>query len=148
MTTDDMPDNLARALKALDDDAARAAARLDSTRVALGVLERLRSEPVVAAQPRRWGGVTLRVAAAAVVLVLGGVIARRLAIAPGGATGDSAWVAIYTDSIVAAAAQASRVPAENPDTVVTVASAVTVDDLNATELRTLLRIMESPEEAQ
>jgi len=140
MTTDELPDNLARALKALDDDAARAAARLDPTHVALGVLERLRTEPAVAEKPaRRWSGASLRVAVAAMVLVIGGVIARQLAFTPG-ADDDSAWVAIYADSIVAAA--------QATDSVVTVASAVTVDDLNETELRTLLRIMESSEEAQ
>jgi len=155
MTRDELPDNLARALQALDDDAARTAARhVDPERVAGAVLDQLRREPAApapaapAAPARRWHGGTLRIAAAVVVLVIGGAIARRLAVDPVVTPEDTAWVSIYTDSIVTAAAQASRVPAESPETTVTVASAVTMDDLSETELRTLLRIMESPEEAK
>jgi hypothetical protein len=146
---DELPDDLARALKALDDDASRTAAqRLDPERVAGAVLEQLRREPAAPAPVRRWHGGTLRVAAAAVVLVIGGAIAQRLVVRPVVPADDTAWLSIYTDSIVTAAVQASRVPAESPETTVTVTSAVTMDDLSETELRALLRIMESPEESK
>jgi len=153
MTNDELPDNLARALKALDDDAALTAARrVDPDRVASGVLERLRRESadevVTPPAQRRRHGAALRVAAAVAVLAIGGVIAQRMAVKPGVPADDMSWLSMYTDSIVTAAAQASRVPSESPETAVTLASAVTVDDLSETELRTLLQIMESSEETR
>ena len=156
MTNDELPDNLARALQALDGAAARSAAQLDEQRVATGVLERLRREPAVPAVPaRRWRGVSLRVAAVAVVLVIGGVIAQRLAISPVGGRNDFAGLPVQlpADSLdsgqatelLAAVEQARAVPAGIADSATTTARTVMVDDLSETELRTLLRIMESSE---
>ena len=75
---DKLPEPLDRALKALDAEAARAAARVDATRMAEGVLRGLREQPSVAVRPR-WVQTWLRVAAAVVLLVIGAVVARQLA---------------------------------------------------------------------
>ena len=153
MTNDELPDNLARALKALDDHAARAASRLDPARVASGVLERLRTDPDVLVTPaRRWNGGALRVAAAAILLVIGGVIGQRLAIRPvSRGVSDFAGlpVALSADSmdagqvteLLAAVEQVRAAPAGVTDSAATMARTVSVDDLSETELRTLLRIM-------
>jgi hypothetical protein len=157
---DELPDNLARMLQALDADAARAASRLDPARMAHGVLERLRTEPVAPDVPaRRWTGGARHIAAAAIVLLIGGVIVQRLAITPagGGVTVFTGLpVSLSADSmdagqasdLLAAVEQARAVPAGGTDSATTAAHTVSVDDLNETELRTLLRIMESSEETK
>lgn len=152
MTDDELPDNLARALKALDDNAARAASRLDPARVASGVLERLRTDPDVLVTPaRRWNGGALRVAAAAILLVIGGVIGQRLARPVSSGISDFAGlpVALSADSmdagqateLLAAVEQVRAAPAGVTDSAAAMARTVSVDDLSETELRTLLRIM-------
>ena len=157
---DELPDDLARALKALDGDAARAASRLDSARVASAVIERLRTEPAIAAAPvRRWHGGAVRIAAAAILLLVGGVIGQRLIIRPpSSGVSDFAGlpVVVSADSmdagqateLLAAVEQVRAVPAGVTDSATSTASTVSVDDLNETELRTLLRIMESSEETK
>ena len=74
---DKLPEPLDRAMKALDAEAARAAARVDATRMAEGVLRGLREQPV-AARPW-WTQTWLRAAAALLLLVSGAVVARQLA---------------------------------------------------------------------
>jgi hypothetical protein len=159
MTNDELPDNLARTLKVLEADAARAAARLDATRVAAGVLDRLRAEPVVTEAPaRRWHGGALRIAAAAVVLVIGGMVAQRLGFTPVGGGRELAGLpmSVSADSmdereateLLNAVEQVGAAPAGAADTAATANRAVSVDDLSEAELRTLLRIMESSEESK
>jgi len=162
MTNDELPDNLARALKALDDDAARTAARrIDEGRVAGAVIERLHRESADDAEsapaPRRRYGASLRVAAAAAVLAIGGAIAQRLAFSPANGPGVVGLpVFLATDSLdagqatelLAAVEQVRAMPVGGADSSVSTTRPVSVDDLSVTELRTLLRIMESPEETQ
>ncbi|MGD0483656.1 MAG: hypothetical protein ABSB58_03265, partial [Gemmatimonadales bacterium] len=86
----ELPDDLERALRDLDAMAARRAERVDAERVAARVTARLRSEPVRGARvvartwalplSPRWVGL----AAAAVVVVLAGTMARSI-LQPGGA---------------------------------------------------------------
>lgn len=157
MTHDELPDHLARALKALDDQAAHAAARLDPARVASGVIARLAAEAAPVPRVAPWRRGALRIAAAAVVVVLGGVLARRLV--TGAAEGPAAVavglpVSLSADSLdagqanelLAAVEQVRPAAAGVRDSAVATPATITVDDLNETELQTLLQIMESSEE--
>lgn len=145
----ELPDNVARALKALEADADRAAARVNTGRVADGVLKRLRQPEVVEVRhpSRGW----LRIAAALVVLLGGAGLVRRLVEVP-----DNASVAAglpiqwqrEADSLAPTEAQAllgaidslNIAPAES-----SITSRVSLDDLSETELQALLRSMETSE---
>ena len=74
----ELPDNIARALRELDDQAGRAAARLNPAHVAESVLHRLR-EPMAEIRLATWRLTMVRVAAAVVVILAGGATALRLA---------------------------------------------------------------------
>jgi len=137
----ELPDDLAKALDALDARAARAAARVDAGRVSARVLERLRTEPEVAAPRRTWR--ILRVAAALAVLVTSGVLVRTI-------TNDApAGVVILPvempESLSAGQAEAvlEAVAAVRSDTGIVTTAVVSVEDLNEAELRALLQAMQS-----
>ena len=154
----ELPDGIARALKALDADAARREAAVDPERVAQRVLARLRSEAVapVALGGARWvwsGPRTLRLAAALALLVAAGttslVIVRGSRIpVPAGAA--ALPVAIPVDSLSQAQAEAVLKAIEDVRTVNAAApapSTVSVADLSEQELRALLQAMQLSEGA-
>jgi len=134
----ELPDELARALAALDAQAARAAARVDPARTAAEVARRLREPASLTPWRPLWQLTLLRVAAALVLLVTGAVTARRLgwpfmrvaalpvAAQPELTAGQLADLLTLVD--------ASRTDTLVPATLTT----VTVDDLNEQELVSLL----------
>lgn len=146
---DELPDNLARAMKALDADASRAAERVNPDRVAERVIARLREAPAVevAAPARRtW----IRVAAA-LLLLLTGALLGRYALGPQAPVlnartdlpvqaGDSLVVA-QTDALLNAVEAVRTVSTDT----VEARTVVSVEDLNETELRALLQSMASSE---
>lgn len=155
----ELPDGIARALKALDADAARREAAVDPERVAQRVLARLRSEPVA---PVAFGGGAhwvwsvprpLRLAAALALLVLAGT--ASLVIVRGGRipapAGTAALpVVIPVDSLSQAQAEAVLKAIEDVRAVNAAApapSTVSVEDLSEQELRALLQAMQSSEGA-
>lgn len=138
----DLPDDLAKALKALDTRAARAAAKVDAQRVEARLRERLRAEPEIAA-PRPMRRV-LRIAAALAVLILSGVLVRTLT------EEDSPRIVAalpveVPESLSAGQADAmlEAVAAVRSDTWDVVGTVVSVEDLNEAELRALLQAMQS-----
>ena len=141
----ELPDNVARALKALEADADRAAARVNTGRVADGVLKQLRQPEVVEARhpSRGW----LRVAAVLVVLLGAAGLVRRLVDVPDN-TVAAAGLPIQADSLAPTEAQAllgaidslNILPAES-----SITSRVSLDDLSETELQALLQSMETSE---
>lgn len=142
---DELPAELAAALRRLDTKAEKAAARVDAARVAGTVLKRLREEPAVTVvRPRRWS-VSLRAAAAVALLVAGGFIAQR-------ATSGGSSTVLATpgpiDLLLADSAQRTALLAaveqvQWSDSMTTTSSTVLVEDLDETELETLLTSMES-----
>jgi hypothetical protein len=155
----ELPDGIARALKALDARAARREAAVDPERVVQRVLARLRSEPAAPVglpglASWVWGVPrTLRVAAAAVLLVLAGatgLVMVRGGRAPAGAGVATLPVVVQVDSLSQAQAEAvlkaiDDVRAVNGGT--PAASTVSVQDLSEQELRALLQAMQSSEGA-
>lgn len=140
---DKLPEPLDRALKALDADAARAAARVDATRMADAVLRGLREQPAVAARPW-WSPTWLRVAAAVVLLVIGAVVARQLA-----RPGRVAEVAVSVpDSMSATQVQALLNAMDSLPVSVDSAPAlvITTESLDESELLTLLQTMDTSED--
>lgn len=135
----DLPDDLAKALKALDARAARAASQVDAGRVEARLLERLRSEPEVAAPvlTRR----VLRIAAALAVLVVSGVLVRTVMDSPPVVVALPVEV---PESLSAGQAEEmlDALAAVRSDTSAVVASVVSVEDLNEAELRALLQTMQ------
>ena len=146
---DGLPEDLARALRALDARAARRAERVDPARVADRVLERLRSKPEPARRvirfplpaPRIW----VAAAAAAVVLAVGGVLAR------GGGPAHSTSVPVamqaldslsqsQLETVLAAAGEVRPVALEDYRS-----SSPTLDDLDEQQLRALLQAVQHVE---
>ena len=142
---DEMPESLARAMKALDDEAGRAAGRVDATRVAEGVLRGLREAPPAAAPRPLWQQRWLRIAAAVVLLAGGATLALQLA-----GPARTAQVAVgVPDSLSAVQAQAlldavDSLPVLAGDSLP--ALVITMESLNESELLTLLQTMESTED--
>ena len=140
----ELPDNLARALHDLDARAARAAAKVDSAHVAEAVLKRL-GEPDVEMRRPMWRLAGVRIAAAAVLLAVSAVTARRMIVG----AHASLPLAVQADSMTAGdmddvlkAVDDARLAGHS----VFAPAAVTVDDLTEAELRTLLAAMESARE--
>lgn len=142
---------LERALGELGSRAARSAARLDSARVAAQVVERLRAER---ARPFLFRDVAprhLAVAAALVVTVISGAVLRAVVQQRPPVTGAVALpLGAYADTLSETQARAilemvAEAGALNGNVVVPSAS-VTIEDLNETELRTLLQSLERTEE--
>ncbi len=141
----DVPDDLAKAMDALDARAARAASRVDAERVAARVLERLRTEPVVvrSAGPLRM----LRIAAVLALLVTGGLVVRML-VDEGPAAAVATLPVDVPDTLTTNQVEAvfEAVAAAPSDTAVVSTARVSVEDLNEAELRALLQAMQSDEE--
>lgn len=141
----ELPDRIGEALERLDQDAARRAKSVDSQRVADAVLKRLRDEPqVTVLHPRRRMAVGLRMAAALAVLVIGGVLGRQFVRGPALVTSIPVSVpdSVLADSTQRAAVMRAIDEARTaPDSMH--ATMVLVEDLNETELQTLLATMES-----
>ena len=139
---EELPESLDRALKALDAEAARAAGRVDAGRVAEGVLRGLREPPAVVATPW-WSRTWLRAAAAVVLLVVGAVVARNLA---GPGRGTEVAVSV-PDSMSATQVQALLNAMDSLTASADSAPAlvITMDNLDESELLTLLQAMESSE---
>jgi hypothetical protein len=146
---DELPDDIGGALRRLDDDAARRAASVDPARVAARVLRRLQDEPAVTVtpiRPRLRVPVSVRIAAAAVLLVTGGVLGRQMLGRPHGPASASelSWLAM-PESLDQAQASALIAAMDSvPVTVDSVLPAVgaTVEDLNEQELQALLLTMD------
>lgn len=150
----ELPGPIARALEALDAEAARRAARLDVERTAARVLARLRAEPEAEMHPalRLWAAPwSLRVAAAVGVLVVAAAVAT-VSLRPGGGAGSgklSLPVAVQgvdslgqteTDALLRAVDEIRPLNAAAPEP-----SIVSVEDLSEQELRALLVAMQSSE---
>jgi hypothetical protein len=143
----ELPDDLAKAMGALDARAARAAARVDAERVAARVLERLRSEPDVVGPLRPWR--VLRIAAALALLVTGGVVVRRVMRDDAVTVVRAALPVDVPESLSTRQVEAvfEAVAAVPSDTAVIMTSAaVSVEDLNEAELRALLQAMQTESE--
>jgi hypothetical protein len=124
---------------------ARAAERLDVERTAQAVVERLRGEspPRVA----RWSWVQpawLRIAAAVIVLVGGGALVARQTLWPGGV--GHAPAHLVTDDIGDLSADQLREVLSTMDDLLNVGGTsqpdVQLDDLDAQQLRSVLRSLE------
>jgi len=151
----ELPDDLERALRDLDAQAARRASRVDPERVAAHVMARLRAEPArVVARPwglpvsARWVGM----AAAAAIVVLAGTMARSI-LWPGGAVGVAVPVlAQGIDSLdVQGLERLLQVAGEvRPSTAepVQVSVSGTWDDLSEEQLRAVLQAVQQSEETK
>jgi hypothetical protein len=137
----DLPEDLKRALDALDARAARAASGVDAGRVADRVLARLRTEPVEAAAPR-WR-TALRLAAAIAVLATGTVVVRVLTEGARPAAVAALPMDLPDSLSSAQAAALIEAVAAGSDSAGITAAAITVDDLDEAELRALLQAMQS-----
>jgi len=142
----EVPQELRTALDALEARASRAAGRVDAERVAAGVLERLRTEPVVEVPARRWTWTGLRVAAAVVLLVGAALVVRHNAARPPADVGLA--LPIVSDSLNSDQAEATlqAVGQLRANDTTTTTSTVLVDDLTESELRALLQAMQSTTE--
>jgi hypothetical protein len=148
-----LPDDLRRALEALDARSARRARAVDPARIAQQVVARLRTEPIEMPADRRrhWTARPVaRAAAAAVLLLVGGVLVRqRLAEGPTATAslpvGVVAESALADDGGVVATAVDSLLVVNARDTA---ASIVSVEDLTVTELETLLSELSSGSEGE
>ncbi len=141
----ELPDDLRRALAALDARATKAAAQVDAERVAARVLQRLRSEPAPAATPRHWR-TALRVAAAVVVLAAGTVLVRVLTDdRPGAPVATLPLELPESLSTTQATALMDAITA-GTDSAAAAPVTLTLDDLNEAELRALLQAMQSETE--
>jgi len=146
----ELPKRIRDALDARDARAARAAAGLDAERIAVRVLERLRSEPAEL-PARRWTRAAIRVAAALAVLVAGVVVARQQIQRPGS---ERALVVGALDALDALNAQQAesvlaaveQLRAVDTTALATATASLTVDDLTEAELRALLQAMQSETE--
>ena len=148
---DKLPDHIAEALGALDRDATRRAEAVDAQRVAARVLQRLKDEPVRVLRPRRVTMGGLRIAAVLALLVIGGVVTQRLvfhdraahalAVLPPPAPGTNPMLDASTQAEMLDAVDEARTAT---DSVAVPSTNVTVDDLNAQELQTLLNSMDQP----
>ncbi len=154
----ELPDDLARALRRLDAQAARRAERVDAERVVARVAARLREEPEPASRvvalrwafpvAPRWMGV----AAAALVVVLGGTMARSILWPRGAADVAVPTLAQGMDSLdVQGLERLLRVAGEVKPSVaepVRVSSNGTWDDLSEEQLRAVLQAVQQSEETK
>ena len=146
---DKLPDHIAEALQALDRDATRRAEAVDAQRVAARVLQRLKDEPVRVLHPRRVTMGGLRIAAVLAILVIGGVVTKRLvfhdlaahalAVLPPPVPGTSPILDATTQAAMLQAVDEARTA---KDSVAAPVSSITVDDLNVQELQALLNSMD------
>lgn len=154
----ELPDELLRALRRLDAQAARRAEGVDPERVAARVAARLREEPVSASPvvarswafpvAPRWVGI----AAAAMVIVLAGTLARGILRPRGAAEVAVPVLAQGMDSLdvsglerlLRAAGEVTPSSAEP----VRVARSGTWDDLSEEQLRAVLQAMQQSEETK
>ena len=154
----ELPDDMERALRDLDALAARRAERVDAELVAARVTARLRAEPVRGARvfPRPWAfPVSPRwvgMAAAALVVVLAGTMARSI-IRPGGsASVPVPVIAQGIDSLdVQGLERLLRVAGEvRPSAAepVRVAGSGTWDDLSEEQLRAVLQAVQQSKETE
>ncbi len=147
----ELPDGLERALRRLDGEAARSAARVSPERVAARVAERLRAEGAeeTAARPwarsRRWVGL----AAAAVLVLTVGTVAVRVSTRGAKAAVAVPVVARALDSLdVSGLESVLRETAEvRPQIAVPVAASTggEWDDLTESQLRAVLQAVQQSE---
>jgi len=144
----ELPDDLAKALKALDERAAQRARAVNTGRVARTVMERLRSEPALEERPmwvRRWRAMAL--AAAVVVLAALGIAVLRTQGARPGASVATLALPLELDTQALAEGQEQAL-LQAVEEVPAAAAAYSepslgsVEELNEQELQTLLRDME------
>lgn len=144
----ELPGDLERALRELDAEAGRRAARVSPERVAARVVARLRAEPAAGAvvvRSRRWVGL----AAAAVLVVAVGGVALRLA---GGGSAPPVAVPVIArglDSLdVADLERVLRVAGEvepQAAALVPASASATWDDLTEAQLRAVLQAVQQDE---
>lgn len=151
----ELPEDLARAFRALDARAGRRAERVDPSRVAARVLERLRDDEAPArrvfslapafrfAAPRYWA-----VAAALAVLVIGGTVARTV-IQGGSSRSVAVPVAFQAldslsqtqlETVLQVAGQVRPVATESATS-----SGSSLEGLNEQQLRALLQAVQQSE---
>lgn len=149
----ELPDVIRRGLERLDDRAEARARHVDAARVAERVVERLRSVPAEMPRPQRrwqWAVRPLALAAAAAVVLLAGGALLRQRLAGRDATA-ALPVGILAESTLASHATAV---AGAVDSLLVVngseltTSIVTVEDLTAAELETLLDELGSSESSE
>jgi hypothetical protein len=154
----ELPEDLERALRNLDALAARRAEGVDAGRVAARVTARLRAEPVRGARfatrtwalplSQRWVGL----AAAALVVVLAGTVARGILWPSGGAIVPVPVIAQGIDSLdVQGLERLLRVAGEvRPSTAEPVRTSVsgTWDDLSEAQLRAVLQAVQQSKETE
>ena len=140
----ELPDNLKRALKALDDRSAESAAKLDSARVAEAVVRRLR-DPAVSEPRPFWQMRNVRIAAALAFLAATGVVIERATVRLKPVETAQLPVAEHLDSLDATQLSDLLDVVDDSSAAATVSApaSVTVDDLNEQELQALLNRMES-----
>lgn len=147
----ELPEDLERALRELEAQAAQRGAHVSPERVASRVLARLRAEPAAGAAEgrrvpsRRWVGL----AAAAVLVVIAGTVAVRLAYRGGAAPAPVPVVARGLDSLdVSGLERVLRVTDEVRPQVagpVQVSTTDTWDDLSEAQLRAVLQAVQRSE---
>ncbi len=147
----ELPDDLERALRDLEAEAARRAAGVSAERVASRVLARLRAEPEAAPRvrplvfTRRWVGL----AAAAVLVVVAGTVATRV-LRPGADTPVAVpVVALGLDSLSETSLErvltvTAQVRPQSTEPVQVVDSR-TWDDLSEAQLRAVLQAVQQSE---
>jgi hypothetical protein len=141
---DKLPPGLAKPLDALDRAAGKAAASVDSGRVAARVLQRLQDEPkVIVLRPRPRVAGAMRIAAALALLVTGGLVARRLVDRqPAAATLPLTLDVASLDSAQRTALLDAVEQVRTGTTDSLAPATVLVEDLNAQELEQLLQTMD------
>jgi hypothetical protein len=125
-----------------------AAERLNVERTVAAVLERLRAEPVSASRVRWMQPAWLRIAAALVILVAGGLIGRRLLVqsGTGGGRGSHEVAHFVSDDLSDLSADQLRDVLTTLDETLdlgrTTLPEVDLDNLDAQQLRVVLRSLE------
>ncbi len=140
---DELPEELSRALAALDEEATRAAAGVDAARVAERVLAGLHAPAVTVVPPWRRRG--LRVAAAVALVALGAALLRPRSPASDAVATLPVSVELPDDSLGEAAVESLFVGVEREPVVAAQPSSPTLEDLSEAELRALLQALESSE---
>jgi hypothetical protein len=127
---------------------ANAAERLDVERTVAAVLDRLRAEPPSAS---RWSWVQpawLRIAAALVILIGGGLVSGRLLVDRGGGIGGHAVAHFVSDDLRDLSADQLRDVLTTLDETLDLGKGTTtipdvdLEDLDAQQLRAVLRFLE------
>lgn len=142
---DDLPDEIAKALGRLDDEATRRARKVHAARVADRVMQRLRDESavVVPIRPRFAMPRAMRRAAAVAVLVIGGMTVRQVMTHRATETAGP-WLSSAAESLDAAQQNAvlAAVDSTRFEAAILPAPSVTVEDLSVQELETLLETLD------